>query len=79
MKKLFCLSAALSIAAVFVMANPVVTGNDHGVKKKKENRWEPNAAIEFQFSSSRLQTASPLLGVKSLMTFARIPCAGTNY
>ena len=50
MKKLFCLSAALSIAAVFVMANPVVTGNDHGVKKKKESRWEPNAAIEFQFS-----------------------------
>ena len=50
MKKLFCLSAALSIAAVCVLANPVVTGNDRGVKKKKENRWEPNTAIEFQFS-----------------------------
>ena len=50
MKKLFCLSAALSIAAVCVLANPVVTGNDRGVKKKKENPWEPNTAIEFQFS-----------------------------
>jgi hypothetical protein len=50
MKKLFCLCAALSMAAIFAMANPVVTGNDHGVKKKKESRWEPNRATEFHFS-----------------------------
>ena len=50
MKKLFCLSAALCIEAVCVLANPVVTGNDRGVKKKKENPWEPNTAVEFQFS-----------------------------
>lgn len=50
MKKLFCLSAASFIAVIFVMANPMTTGNERGVKKKKETRWEPNGAIEFQFS-----------------------------
>jgi len=50
MKKLFCLSAVLFIAVILVMANPVTSGNDRGVKKKKETRWEPNRATEFEFS-----------------------------
>ncbi len=48
MKKLFCLSAALFIAVIFVMADPLVTGNPD-IKKKKENRFEPGRAIEFEF------------------------------
>jgi len=50
MKKLFCLSAALFIAVISVLANPLVTANGSAIKKKKENRWEPNRSIEFQFS-----------------------------
>src|SRR6185295_15504506 len=50
MKKLFCLSAVLFIAVILVMANPVTSGNDRGVKKKKETRWEPNRGTEFEFS-----------------------------
>jgi len=50
MKKLFCLSAALFIAVISIMANPLVTGKPHGIKKKKETRWGPNRAIAFQFS-----------------------------
>jgi len=50
MKKLFCLSAALFIAVISIMANPLVTGQPHGIKKKKETRWGPNRAIAFQFS-----------------------------
>jgi len=60
MKKLFCLSAALFIAVVFVMANPLVTGNGPGTKKKTENSKKqqrekislspPSRAIEFEFS-----------------------------
>jgi hypothetical protein len=60
MKKLFCLSAALFTAVVLVMANPLVTDNDHGTKKKSENGKKqqeekislspPTRAIEFEFS-----------------------------
>ena len=62
MKKLFCLSAALVIGAIVIMANPVVTGNGPEMKKKKEDRKEqekaktdvslypPSRALEFQFS-----------------------------
>ncbi len=62
MKKLFCLSAALFIAVVLVMANPLVTGNGPGIKKKTETRKKqqtekseislrpPSRAIEFEFS-----------------------------
>ncbi len=50
MKKLFCLSAVLFITVIFAMANPLTSDNDRGVKKKKETRWEPNRATEFQFS-----------------------------
>jgi hypothetical protein len=62
MKKLFCLSAALFIAVVLVMANPLVTGNGPDTKKKTENRKKqqrekseislrpPTRAIEFEFS-----------------------------
>jgi hypothetical protein len=50
MKKLLCLSAALFIAVMFVIANPLTVGNDRGVKKKKESRWEPNRATGFEFS-----------------------------
>jgi hypothetical protein len=62
MKKLFCLSAALFIAVVLVMANPLVTGNGPGTKKKTENHKKqqgekseislrpPTRAIEFEFS-----------------------------
>jgi len=49
MKKLSCLSAALFIAVVLIMANPL-TGNAPDIKKKKENHWEPSRAIEFEFS-----------------------------
>ena len=62
MKKLFCLSAALFIGAIFIMANPLVGGNGPDIKKKRETRKEqekakievslypPSRAIEFQFS-----------------------------
>jgi len=62
MKKLFCLSVALFIAAVLVMANPAISDNGHDINKKKENRKEqqkekieislrsPSRAVEFAFS-----------------------------
>jgi hypothetical protein len=62
MKKLFCLSTALFIGAIFIMANPIAAGSGPDIKKKKENRREhqkekserslypPSRAIEFQFS-----------------------------
>jgi len=62
MKKLFCFSAALFMAVVLVMANPLFTANGPDIKKKKENRKEqqreksevsmrpPGRAIEFEFS-----------------------------
>jgi hypothetical protein len=50
MKKLLCLSAALFVAVIFVVANPLVTGKSPDIKKKKEKRWEPNRGIEFEFS-----------------------------
>ena len=50
MKKLFCLSVLLCIAVISTMANPLATGKSHSIKKKKETRWEPNRAVEFQFS-----------------------------
>jgi hypothetical protein len=49
MKKLFCVSAALCVAVILVMANPV-TGNAPDIKKKKESRWEPSRATAFAFS-----------------------------
>lgn len=49
MKKLFCLSATLFLGVVLIMANPPATGKDPDIKKKKENRWKPNPATEFQF------------------------------
>jgi len=49
MKKVFCLSAALFIAVILVMADPLITGNGHDIKKKKETRWEPSRAIRFEF------------------------------
>ena len=49
MKKLFCLTVALFIAVVLVMANPLVPGNDRDTKKKKENHWEPSRALRFAF------------------------------
>ncbi len=62
MKKLFCLSAALFIGAIFIMANPIASGSGPDIKKRKENRRElekvknevslypPSKAIEFQFT-----------------------------
>ena len=62
MKKLSCLSAALFMAEVLVMANPLVNGNGPGTKKKTENHKKqqrekneislrpPSKAIEFEFS-----------------------------
>jgi len=61
MKKLFCLSAALFIAVVLIMANPLVTGNGPDIKKKTENGKKqrekseislrpPSRAIGFEFS-----------------------------
>jgi hypothetical protein len=62
MKKLFCLSAALFIAVVLVVANPSSRDNGRDIKKKKENRREqlrdksevslrpPSRAIEFAFT-----------------------------
>ena len=44
MKKLFCLSAALVIGAIFIMANPAVTRNGPDMKKKKEDRKEQEKA-----------------------------------
>jgi len=49
MKKVFCLSAALFIAVILVMADPLITGNGRDIKKKKETRWEPSRAIRFDF------------------------------
>jgi hypothetical protein len=62
MKKLLCLSATLFIGAIFIMANPRVSGSGPDIKKKKETRREqekakievslypPRRAIKFQFS-----------------------------
>ena len=62
MKKLFCLCAALFVAAGLLMADPLVAGNGPDIKKKKENKKEeqkdkieislypPDRLIEFQFS-----------------------------
>jgi len=49
MKKVFCLSAALFIAVILVMADPLITGNGRDIKKKKETRWEPSRATRFDF------------------------------
>ena len=50
MKKLFCVSAALFIAVISIMASPRIPGKSYGIKKKKEIRWEPSRAVESQFS-----------------------------
>ena len=61
MKKLSCLSAALFIAVVLVMANPLVNGNGPDQKRKRKTTKTtkrkneislrpPSRAIEFEFS-----------------------------